>query len=126
MGNQVYLSDCGFAKVNVEANIRPEIRSINIGHIYPPYMVSGMRWAVGLTLVRADVFDKHTSTQNLNYTWKVSTYSANGTLEQTWTNRLPVLELSFLPVTAKGKKMTFQLTVSDGHLSAVSEKTIQL
>ena len=112
-GTEIYLSDCGFAKVTVEKNTKPSIGSLDytVG-------VAGTRPNMyrRFSFSAAGVTDKHSTDENLTYIWNIggATYYSKTVV----IGRAGVRDLNLVDVVVS-------LTVSDGDLSTVMTKAIK-
>jgi|GEM_PF-1182113 len=119
-GGDIYLSDCGFAKVISEPNTKPVINNFETDIRYTDIDGQGINWIGSFFVNAADVEDYHTSDNNLTYTWtvvresgKVNTvYGKNQAAFWEWVGPQGIVD--------KAKKVT--LIVSDGDMSTVAVK----
>ena len=131
-GGDLYLSDCGFAEVKVEANTPPEITNFTVVHGGVNSTDQGQEHNVldtysDLKVSNSDIDDKHTVYKNLRAQWNVRFESGKEQVMYGKYVRVGTGKMHLDP----SKRYAFgydpidnvELVVSDGDLCALVQKT---
>jgi hypothetical protein len=113
-GSDVYMSDCGFAFVEVKENTRPTINDVTVNTRTVRMRRNGGGPLMRYSSFSPDVFDEHTESENLTYVWEIKGFTR-------YTREATIAR----PASYSGVSAPFKLTVSDGVYSSIYTGTFE-